>query len=164
MKWNQKTIHQWGINTFGAAALNTLGVAVRMARETVELSSYLVVGDDAEKVAMEAADVAIVLLQVANCLGIDTEMIALNEDLDAVIMNEIDVSIRLNTATIDLISAVMNMAEGKQIVNHIRTIITCLHALEELYEFDLKEKIQIKMDINEARQWKQNADGSFQHV
>jgi hypothetical protein len=131
-KWNQQTIHQWGIDTFGPAALNTLGVAIRMARETIELSNYLVVGDDADKISMEAADVAIVLLQVANCMVIDTEMILLNEDLDARIMNEIDVSIHMNTATIDLISAIMNMAEAKQIVNHIRTIMTCLHALEEL--------------------------------
>lgn len=73
MKWNQKTIHQWGIDTFGAAALNTLGVAIRMSKETVELSNVLMTMDDVDKISMEAADVAIVLLQVANCIGFDAQ-------------------------------------------------------------------------------------------
>ena len=126
MKWNQKTIHQWGIDTFGNAALNTLGVAIRMSKETVELSNVLMTMDDVDKISMEAADVAIVLLQVVNCIGFD--------------------------------------AQEAEASRQLTKIMTCLSALEDIYEFDLMERIQAKMEINAARQWAQGKDGSFQHV
>jgi hypothetical protein len=165
MKWNQKTIHQWGIDTFGNAALNTLGVAIRMSKEAIELSNVLMKLDDVEKISMESADVAIVLVQVANCIGFDVhaEDQAV-EEVDSAIDTEIDAAMILNAAAIDLLSAIFHGAERTQVVLQIRKIMTCLGALEEIYEFDLVEKIQVKMEINAARQWAQGKDGSFQHV
>lgn len=165
MKWNQKTIHQWGIDTFGNAALNTLGVAIRMSKEAIELSNVLMTMDDVDKISMESADVAIVLVQVANCLGFDvhTEDQAV-EEVDDAIDTEIDAAMILNAAAVDLLSALFHGAEKDQVFLQIRKIMTCIGALEELYQFDLMEKIQEKMEINVARQWAKKEDGSFQHV
>ncbi len=165
MKWNQKTIHQWGIDTFGNAALNTLGVAIRMSKEAIELSNVLMTMDDVDKISMESADVAIVLVQVANCVGFDVhaEDQAV-EEVDDAIDTEIDAAMILNAAAVDLLSALFHGAEKDQVVLQIRKIMTCLGALEELYQFDLVEKIQEKMEINVARQWAKKEDGSFQHV
>lgn len=165
MKWNQKTIHQWGIDTFGNAALNTLGVAIRMSKEAIELSNVLMTMDDVDKISMESADVAIVLVQVANCVGFDVhaEDQAV-EEVDDAIDTEIDAAMILNAAAVDLLSALFHGAEKDQIILQIRKIMTCLGALEELYQFDLVEKIQEKMEINVARQWAKKEDGSFQHV
>lgn len=169
MKWNQKTIHQWGIDTFGAAALNTLGVAIRMTKEAVELSNVLMTMDDVEKISMEAADVAIVLVQVANCIGFnvhdeENSVAEPVQEVDEAIDNEIDASMIMNTAAIDLLSALFHSADKKQVELQIMKIMTCLGAIEEIYEFDLLEKIQEKMEINVARQWARKEDGSFQHV
>lgn len=165
MKWNQKTIHQWGIDTFGNAALNTLGVAIRMSKEAIELSNVLMTMDDVDKISMESADVAIVLVQVANCVGFDVhaEDQAV-EEVDNAIDTEIDAVMILNAAAVDLLSALFHGAEKDQIILQIRKIMTCLGALEELYQFDLVEKIQEKMEINVARLWEKAQDGSFQHV
>lgn len=165
MKWNQKTIHQWGIDTFGNAALNTLGVAIRMSKEAIELSNVLMTMDDVDKISMESADVAIVLVQVANCLGFDVhaEDQAV-EEVDDAIDTEIDAAMILNAAAVDLLSALFHGAEKDQVFLQIRKIMTCIGALEELYQFDLVEKIQEKMEINVARQWAKKEDGSFQHV
>ena len=165
MKWNQKTIHQWGIDTFGNAALNTLGVAIRMSKEAIELSNVLMTMDDVDKISMESADVAIVLVQVANCLGFDVhaEDQAV-EEVDDAIDTEIDAAMILNAAAVDLLSALFHGAEKDQVILQIKKIMTCLSALEELYQFDLVEKIQEKMEINVARQWAKKEDGSFQHV
>lgn len=165
MKWNQKTIHQWGIDTFGNAALNTLGVAIRMSKEAIELSNVLMTMDDVDKISMESADVAIVLVQVANCVGFDVhaEDQAV-EEVDNAIDTEIDAAMILNAAAVDLLSALFHGAEKDQVVLQIKKIMTCLGALEELYQFDLVEKIQEKMEINVARQWAKKEDGSFQHV
>ena len=165
MKWNQKTIHQWGIDTFGNAALNTLGVAIRMSKEAIELSNVLMTMDDVDKISMESADVAIVLVQVANCVGFDVhaEDQAV-EEVDDAIDTEIDAAMILNAAAVDLLSALFHGAEKDQVILQIRKIMTCLGALEELYQFDLAEKIQEKMEINVARQWAKKEDGSFQHV
>lgn len=165
MKWNQKTIHQWGIDTFGNAALNTLGVAIRMSKEAIELSNVLMTMDDVDKISMESADVAIVLVQVANCVGFDVhaEDQAV-EEVDDAIDTEIDAAMILNAAAVDLLSALFHGAEKDQVILQIRKIMTCLCALEELYQFDLVEKIQEKMEINVARQWAKKEDGSFQHV
>ena len=165
MKWNQKTIHQWGIDTFGNAALNTLGVAIRMSKEAIELSNVLMTMDDVDNISMESADVAIVLVQVANCVGFDVhaEDQAV-EEVDDAIDTEIDAAMILNAAAVDLLSALFHGAEKDQVVLQIKKIMTCLGALEELYQFDLVEKIQEKMEINVARQWAKKEDGSFQHV
>lgn len=165
MKWNQKTIHQWGIDTFGNAALNTLGVAIRMSKEAIELSNVLMTMDDVDKISMESADVAIVLVQVANCVGFDVhaEDQAV-EEVDDAIDTEIDAAMILNAAAVDLLSALFHGAKKDQVILQIRKIMTCLGALEELYQFDLVEKIQEKMEINVARQWAKKEDGSFQHV
>ena len=169
MKWNQKTIHQWGIDTFGNAALNTLGVAIRMTKEAVELSNVLMTMDDVEKISMEAADVAIVLVQVANCIGFnvhdeENSVYEPVQEVDEAIDTEIDASMIMNTAAIDLLSALFHSADKKQVELQIRKIMTCLGSIEEIYEFDLLEKIQEKMEINVARQWAKKEDGSFQHV
>ena len=164
MKWNQKTIHQWGIDTFGNAALNTLGLAIRMSKETVELNNVLMTMDDVDKISMEAADVAILLLEVANCIGFDAQEAEADEFTNAAIDTEIDVAMHMNTATIDLISTLFHKADTKKAAVQLTKIMTCLAALEEIYEFDLVEKIQVKMEINAARQWAQGEDGSFQHV
>ena len=165
MKWNQKTIHQWGIDTFGNAALNTLGVAIRMSKEAIELSNVLMTMADVDKISMESADVAIVLVQVANCLGFDVhaEDQAV-EEVDDAIDTEIGAAMILNAAAVDLLSALFHGAEKDQVILQIRKIMTCLGVLEEIYEFDLVEKIQEKMEINVARQWARKEDGSFQHV
>ena len=165
MKWNQKTIHQWGIDTFGNAALNTLGVAIRMSKEAIELSNVLMTMDDVDKISMESADVAIVLVQVANCVGFDVHVEdQAVEEVDNAIDTEIDAAMILNAAAVDLLSALFHGAEKDQVVLQIKKIMTCLGALEELYQFDLVEKIQEKMEINVARQWAKKEDGSFQHV
>jgi hypothetical protein len=135
-----------------------------MSKEVVELSNVLLTIDDVDKISMEAADVAIVLFQVANCIEFYAHEARKHEETDASVYDEKDAIVHMNTAMINLISVLFHTTDTNQAVIELTKIMTCLSALEEIYEFDLNEKIQAKMEINVARQWAQGKDGSFQHV
>ena len=180
MKWNQKTIHQWGIDTFGAPALNTLGLAIRMVKEAVELSTALHL-DVENEVLNESADVAIVVLQVANCLDFEVdqvlgihpdgtavlpkfkEYLELFQKTDDELLNGEQCAVASSTFAVDLISSLFHGSTDNA-KKEIIKIMAMLSAIEEIYEFDLNVRIQEKMDINEARKWEKSQDGSFQHV
>lgn len=76
MKETQETIVAWQDSIFGKPA-SALRSAVRLNIEMGELLEALVTNQDAEKVAMECADVLIVLYGVADLIGAD-----LNEAVD----------------------------------------------------------------------------------
>lgn len=172
MKWTQQTIHAWGIATFGEAARNSLGLAVRMAKEAVELSWVMRCGAD-EDVVKESADVAIVLVQVANCIGFDIKEVIEAEgenEFKILVASEMEAiedsdhcSEMINQYAVDLISANFHgeFDEAKRVI--IR-IVAMLQVICEMYEFNLSDKMCEKMDINEARKWAKAQDGSFQHV
>lgn len=168
--WNQQTIHAWGVATFGDAAHSSLGLAVRMAKEAVELSDYLVNPPDDKKIHAEAADVAIVLLQVANAMNFDVEQSmlinhwkAIFKEQDREISDEIPWSVLPAKLAVDLISALFhNKPDAAKTV--IIRIMALLSVVEEVYEFDLHQEIQQKMEINAARSWRKLPDGSHQHV
>lgn len=172
-KWNQQTIHAWGIATFGDAAHSSIGLAVRMAKEAVELSEYLSDTNetqDFKKVHREAADVAIVLLQVANAMNFNVEeSLKVNHwkeifrAQDDEITDQNPWSFLPSKLAVDLISALFhNKPDAAKTV--IIKIMALLSVVEEVYEFDLHEEIQQKMEINAARSWKKLPDGSHQHV
>lgn len=169
LKWNQKTIHEWGIRTFGQAALNTLGVAIRMTKEAVELSYELNI-DDRDDVIKESADVAIVLLQVSNCLGFDCvealKMQPLNDlylEVSDACVDQEQCSKLISEFSVVLISSIFHgeLHNAKTIIIKIMAV---LDSIEDLYEFSLSDEIQKKMEINVARTWAVQADGSRQHV
>lgn len=170
MTWNQQTIHAWGVATFGDAAHSSLGLSVRMAKEAVELSEYLAAPDDEKKIHAEAADVAIVLLQVANAMNFNVEeALKVNhwkeifKVQDAEIQDDVPWNTLPSKLAVDLISALFhNKSDAAKTV--IVKIMALLSVLEEIYEFDLHNEIQEKMDINAARKWKKLSDGSHQHV
>lgn len=171
--WNQQTIHAWGIATFGDAAHSSLGLAVRMAKEAVELSEYLSDTDetqDLKKVHREAADVAIVLLQVANAMNFNVEeALKVNHwkeifrTQDDEITDQNPWSFLPSKLAVDLISALFHNKPDAAKTLIIR-IMAVLSVIEEIYEFDLHQEIQEKMEINAARSWKKLSDGSHQHV
>lgn len=168
--WNQKTIHAWGVATFGEAAHSSLGLAIRMTKEAVELSEYLVISNQVKKVREEAADVAIVLLQVANAMNFNVEeALKVNywkdvfKTQDDEIQDEISWSNLPSKLAVDLISALFhNKPDAAKTV--IIKLMALLSVVEEVYEFDLHQEIQEKMEINAARSWKKLPDGSHQHV
>lgn len=171
--WNQQTIHTWGIATFGETAHSSLGLSVRMAKEAVELSEYLADTDnsqDVKKVREEAADVAIVLLQVANAMNFNVEeALKVNhwkeifKTQDDEIQDEISWSNLPSKLAVDLISALFhNKSDAAKTV--IIKLMALLSVVEEVYEFNLHQEIQEKMEINAARSWKKLPDGSHQHV
>lgn len=171
--WNQKTIHAWGVTTFGEAAHSSLGLSVRMAKEAVELSEYLADTDnsqDVKKVREEAADVAIVLLQVANAMNFNVEEAlkvnhrkAIFDDQDNDISDEKSWNALPAKLAVDLVSALFhNKSDAAKTL--IIKIMAVLSVIEEIYEFDLHQEIQEKMEINAARSWKKLPDGSHQHV
>lgn len=171
--WNQQTIHAWGIATFGDAAHSSLGLAVRMAKEAVELSEYLSDTDetqDLKKVHREAADVAIVLLQVANAMNFNVEeALKVNhwkeifKEQDRDISDEKPWNSLPAKLAVDLVSALFHNKPDAAKTFIIR-IMAVLSVLEEVYEFDLHQEIQQKMEINAARSWRKLPDGSHQHV
>jgi hypothetical protein len=72
MKWTQKTIVVWARKTFGYHG--PLPIAIRGNKEMSELLSSLqnLSGAESAKIcAMEAADVTIFMLQIAENLGFD---------------------------------------------------------------------------------------------
>lgn len=168
--WNQKTIHAWGVATFGEAAHSSLGLAIRMTKEAVELSEYLVISNQVKKVREEAADVAIVLLQVANAMNFNVEeALKVNhwkeifKTQDDEIQDEISWSNLPSKLAVDLISALFhNKSDAAKTV--IIKLMALLSVVEEVYEFNLHQEIQEKMEINAARSWKKLPDGSHQHV
>lgn len=171
MKWNQKTIHQWGIDTFGGAALNPSSLAIRMAKEAVELTSDLFTIDDVDVIKYECADVSIMLVQVANCLGMNlgevlvdqSELLEYYDEVTAKCVNDFVCAKMVSELSIELISSI-NHGEFKHNWKVIVGIIAVLDSIEEIYEFDLDETIQVKMEINANRSWTRGADGSSQHV
>lgn len=68
MKWNQQTITEWSTKMFGERS--HLSTAVRANKEMAELLSALENGE-LEVACKEVADVVIILMQVAERLGID---------------------------------------------------------------------------------------------
>lgn len=171
MIWNQQTIHEWGIKTFGDAAHSCLGLAIRMTKEAVELSEYLADSEvDIKKVHAESADVAIVLLQVANAMNFNVEQSLLVNhwknifnDQDDDISDENPWSALPAKLAVDLVSAIFHSKPDAAKALIVR-IMAVLSVIEEIYEFDLHEEIQQKMEINSTRSWKKLADGSHQHV
>lgn len=171
--WNQQTIHEWGIKTFGDAALSFLGLAIRMTKEAVELSEYLSQDlsiQEIKKIHAEAADVAIVLLQVANAMNFNVEQSLLvnhwkniYNDQDDDISDEKPWNALPAKLAVDLVSAIFHNKPDAAKALIVR-IMAVLSVVEEIYEFDLHEEIQQKMEINAARSWKKLADGSHQHV
>lgn len=171
MNWNQKTIHEWGVRTFGEPARHPLGVAIRMTKEAVELSEILSYSDDEDKIGAEAADVLIVLYQVANCVGCDLEDIMdiqpiadMVSEMDKEIETEMQIAAVINKASLDLISALFHQAPMNEVMTQMARIRAALNFLEDLYPFHLLNNVQDKMAINAARQWSKAADGSFQHI
>lgn len=171
MTWDQKTIHAWGVATFGDAAHSPLGLSIRMAKEAIELSEYLATPDvEEKKIHREAADVAIVLLQVANAMNFNVEeSLKVNhwKEIFKAQDDEIEDSTPWSTLpsklAVDLISALFhNKPDAAKTV--IIKIMAVLSVVEEIYEFDLYTEVQEKMDINAARKWKKLSDGSHQHV
>lgn len=168
-KWNQKTIHEWGVATFGEQAKDSLGLAIRMGKEAVELMAEL--RDDNEaNVFEESADVSIVLLQVANSINFDIAVEAedefngaLYQSTTELIQNEIDASRLLGKKSMELIAALFSKKETEAKLIIIQ-LIAVMDVIEELFEFDLDIQVGNKMEVNVRRTWKQSRDGSFQHV
>jgi NTP pyrophosphatase (non-canonical NTP hydrolase) len=173
MIWNQQTIHAWGTKTFGDAAHNSLGLAIRMTKEAVELTEFLSADlsqQEIKKIHTEAADVAIVLLQVANAINFNVEKSLLvnhwkniYDDQDDDISDEKLWNALPAKLAVDLVSAIFHNRSDMAKALIIR-IMAVLSVIEEVYEFDLWKEIQEKMEINAARSWKKLADGSHQHV
>lgn len=68
MKWTQERITEWSTKTFGERS--PLSTAVRANKEMAELLSALENGE-IETASNEVADVVIILMQVAERLGMD---------------------------------------------------------------------------------------------
>lgn len=78
MRETQQTISAWALDTFGPGA-TALSVSARALKEMAELIMTLTIGDE-EKARDEVADVAIVLCQVAEKLGVRIDQ-AINEKM-----------------------------------------------------------------------------------
>lgn len=70
MKWDQKKITEWSVNTFGIT--DFISVAHRMRWEISEFYECID-QDDIENAKKEIADIEIMLRQVAEMLGVDLD-------------------------------------------------------------------------------------------
>lgn len=77
-QWDQKAITEWSRNTFGVTSPTV--VAARMNKEVAELLTALTLANLSEA-RKECADVGVMLLQVAELLGIDL-MQAVSDKMD----------------------------------------------------------------------------------
>lgn len=169
-KWTQTTIHAWAIETFGQTSLNTISVAIRMAKETTELCYCLRNECPEEEVFVETADVAIMLYQVANCLSVDLGFEITSGNLRSLFEETYDKTPDSDIAADEIQITVINLISALHhgTLDEARRQVVILSALlaviEEVFEFDLDIQIQNKMEINSKRTWGVGLDGSRQHV
>jgi len=68
MMENQASISRWAQDTFGPCGSNMM-VAVRANQEMAELLKALTVSDNNPEALSESADIVIVLMRLASCMG-----------------------------------------------------------------------------------------------
>ena len=76
-----------------------------------------------------------------------------------------DIAVRGNKEMSELLSSLCNgLVSNKDVAFECADIVIFMMQIAEKVGYDLLETVDEKMDINEGRKWKRNADGSFQHV
>ena len=77
----------------------------------------------------------------------------------------LSIAVRGNKEMSELLSALENsVADKKEIAMECADIVIFMMQIAEKMDYDLLALVEMKMDINEERQWEKKADGSFQHV
>lgn len=72
--------------------------------------------------------------------------------------------IRANKEMSELMTAIVNDLPDVKIAEEAADVTILMMQICQDCGYDLLELVQEKMDINEKREWKENPDGSHQHV
>lgn len=162
----QKTIVAWAIKTFGD--LGTLPkLAARMNTEVAEVLREAAADHvDKGQVAVECADVAIVLFRIAEIIGIDLrermadaaerETFAIGPSIWFAARWMLDYSTRL-VGAVPEVDAISPHAQI-ELAGHARKLGGALWRLSALCGTPLDQAIDRKMKINRARKWVQGKD------
>lgn len=164
MTETQTTIADWAAETFGPSK----GPLATLLRANEEMSELLraVYSEDWTAARLEVADVLIVLCRWSEADGSDL-MKAGEDYLSAVAhvpdyfgRSNLDVAICMNGLLADEIAD--SIAERSW--SRLRGVSACAQVLAGKLGFDLWEAIEAKMEVNRARTWARNDDGTGYHV
>lgn len=172
--WTQQSISAWAARVFGHSDRSPMGIATRGNIEAVELLQVLLnpvpgKGRIAEQVAMECADVYIVLCQVADKLGFGMTVWTPGQHR----LNHtglVGLAAELLVHLADLLSLLQHNAleptpsatdEAQRLLSeiHVRLDILCARM-----DHDLLDVVHEKMEINYKRQWQKLPSGRMQHT
>lgn len=160
----QQTIHEWGVATFGE---NTaLSMVVRANLEMAELISAIQNGVDIDKVALEIADVDIVMCQAAAILGLDTPSIACMFPRDPTNREKamfwvMQANSFMSAIILGLNGWGKNLDEPQLLFDDLyQALVMASNHLAS----DMQTRRDEKMQINRGRSWGRTEGGHFQHV
>lgn len=164
MQWTEERISKWALDTFGPASI--LGVACRANVEMAELLREIEGQERVLHIALEAADVMIVLARVAVLRSIDFFTLARGRR-DQVHLGESlvvrDIARRANVSLAQVIYHCDRETQGA-LCEAMALLGARLAVLCEVLGYDLWELVDKKMGVNEKREWTLDGNGHGQHV
>ena len=158
----QVDICVWSKNTFGSHP--AIRIAARMNLEVQELLSEAA-RHERKKTCEEAADVTIILLQVAEASGVRLAQLCaskkpINRWRDPLFLG-IDISER--SARIILLLSQEAACPAQQLAAVMVEMFQLLEELTTNFGRDLATEVRTKMAINRARKWVRTPQGHHQH-
>jgi len=162
MRESQASIVAWANQTFGPAA-STVRVVARANEEMAELLRAITWGAEPSKIAVEAADVAIVLCRAAAAVN---EMPLFSNAAAARSEAPLKPALHANRAIADLLLEIDRSGGGAEffVARLITRAFFFLHRVCEAAGSTLAEEVDSKMAINRARTWNLDGSGHGYHV
>jgi hypothetical protein len=171
--YTQDDIVAWQVKTFGPMK-DALTCLIRANTEMAEMLTHLNRGEH-EKAAIEAADVMIVLAGYGKSVGLDLieegqkfyERQKANEKDHGELMG------RAARASVELSLVIYWYDSGRvpatgplglRELHLIEDCVSDLHSVADKLGHRLRDLVDEKMAINEAREWNCNGDGTGSHV
>jgi len=175
-RWTDEDIRTWAVTTFGSAQATPREVLVRCNRELAELLSAIENEAPLDRIAGELADVYVVSCQVPVMMrsGWDAVMNTEGFGTSSTQAGRLSVALALNIFFAKAIGfyhrawpacGELEAPQRQSIVNETLGVVrSLLDALARDYGVNLYAEVDKKMDVNKARAWAKNENGSFQHV
>jgi len=161
MRESTASIAAWADETFGGAA-SLFRVACRANEELAELLRAISAGQPTDKIAEEAADVAIVLCRVGHQTGTDILECAAHwlagKRQGAAAQHAIDAN-RQMASLLALTMESNGTGLRVTLIQIVGSLINVCHAFGK----NLFEEIDRKMEVNHSREWKTDGTGHGYH-
>ncbi len=148
----QQSICAWADATFGPPASDA-DLAAWALREMSELVTACVIGEPAERIGVEIADVVIVLARLGRSLDVDVF------EAGRALTTRLDVAQYAANAARNIASLI-----GDGDFTNLRWALGALALLAVSVGVDLPAAIDAKMAINRARKWTLDGRGHGQHT